>query len=65
MQPLRSVLMGLALVLAMALPVFAAETAPFEHARFAAAQKEGRPVLVDIRASWCPICAAQKRTSNG
>jgi len=60
MQPLRSVLMGLALVLAMALPVFAAETAPFEQARFAAAQKEGRPILVDIRASWCPICAAQK-----
>jgi thioredoxin len=60
MQPLRSVLMGLALVLAMALPVFAAETAPFEQARFAAAQKEGRPILVYIRASWCPICAAQK-----
>lgn len=60
MQPLRSVLVGLVLVLSMALPAFAAETAPFEQARFAAAQKDGRPILVDISASWCPICAAQK-----
>lgn len=60
MQTRRSLLMGLALVLTTALPAFAAETAPFEQARFAAAQKEGRPILVDIRASWCPICAAQK-----
>lgn len=60
MPSLRAVLMCLAIVLTMAVPAFAAETAPFDQTRFAAAQKEGRPILVDIRASWCPICAAQK-----
>jgi thiol-disulfide isomerase/thioredoxin len=60
MQSLRSVLMGLTLILTMALPAFSAESVPFEQARFAAAQKEGRPILIDISAAWCPICAAQK-----
>lgn len=39
---------------------FAAEIVPFEQSRFEAAQKEGRPILVHIRASWCPTCAVQK-----
>lgn len=33
---------------------------PFEQAAFAAAQKAGKPILVDIWASWCPTCAQQK-----
>ncbi len=47
-------------VAAAALPAFAAQTARFEQSRFIAAQGAGRPILVDIRASWCPTCAAQK-----
>jgi thioredoxin 1 len=59
MQPFRAILTGLSLIL-LSVPVFAAEMLPFEQSRFVAAQKEGRPILVDIRASWCPTCAAQK-----
>ncbi|AZO11982.1 thioredoxin [Mesorhizobium sp. M3A.F.Ca.ET.174.01.1.1] len=28
---------------------------------FEDAQKAGKPILVDISASWCPICKAQKQ----
>jgi thioredoxin 1 len=59
MRLLRTILMGLALIILTA-PAFAAETLPFTQSRFVAAQKEGRPILVDITASWCPTCAAQK-----
>ncbi len=37
-----------------------ATSVPFEQAAFAAAQKAGKPILVDIWASWCPTCAQQK-----
>jgi thioredoxin 1 len=33
---------------------------PFDAAAFAEAQKAGKPILVAIHASWCPICKAQK-----
>jgi thioredoxin 1 len=59
MRIMRSFLAGLALT-ALVMPAFAAETAPFTQAGFAAAQKAGKPILVDIWASWCPTCAAQK-----
>src|SRR5215467_13295182 len=51
------------LVLTVALtsaPAPAAQTADFDRDRFTAAQQAGRPILVDIRASWCPVCAAQE-----
>jgi thioredoxin 1 len=38
----------------------ATETKPFTPDAFAAAQKAGKPILVDVHASWCPICAKQK-----
>jgi thioredoxin 1 len=37
----------------------AATEAPFEAQTFAAAQQAGKPILVDIWASWCPTCAKQ------
>jgi thioredoxin 1 len=37
----------------------AATEAPFDARAFAAAQQAGKPVLVEIWASWCPICAKQ------
>ncbi|MGH7042154.1 MAG: thioredoxin family protein [Acetobacteraceae bacterium] len=39
----------------------AATTAPFTQAAFRAAQAEGRPIVVDIYASWCPTCAQQHK----
>ena len=43
-----------------ATPTFATETKPFTADAFAAAQKAGKPIFVDVHASWCPICAKQK-----
>ena len=40
-------------------PARAATEIPFEAEAFAAAQKDGQPILVDIWASWCPTCARQ------
>ena len=41
-------------------PALATETEPFTPDAFAAAQKAGKPIFVDVHASWCPICAKQK-----
>ena len=41
-------------------PAFAASPQAFDSKAFADAQKAGKPILVAIHASWCPICAAQK-----
>ena len=43
-------------------PAVAAETRPFDAAAFAAAQAQGRSILVDVKAWWCPVCASQGRT---
>ena len=57
----RSLLLALVASVALvgALPVSAAEWKPFDAAAFATAQKEGKPILVDIFATWCPVCRAQ------
>lgn len=60
MGPMR---WGPALLLATALaagPAVAATVTEFTPAAFAAAQQAGEPILVDITATWCPTCAAQK-----
>lgn len=49
-----------ALSLTSAISAFAAEIKPFQQEAFAAAQKAGQPIVVDISASWCPTCKAQK-----
>ena len=41
-------------------PALAAEWKPFSQEALAEAQKEGKPILVDIFAAWCPTCRAQK-----
>jgi thiol-disulfide isomerase/thioredoxin len=41
-------------------PAFAQSEVPFSRAAFEAAQKEGKSILVEIHASWCPTCKAQK-----
>ena len=56
-----------ALALALSFPIVivpfiasAAEVVPHTSQAFAAAQKAGDPILVEITASWCPTCKAQK-----
>lgn len=41
-------------------PTGAATEAPFTQPAFAAAQQEGKPLLIDISAPWCPTCAQQR-----
>ena len=44
---------------AIAQPALAAERKPFTAAALHAAQAQGRPVLVDVAAWWCPVCKSQ------
>ena len=37
-----------------------AATVAFNEAAFKAAQLAGKPIMVAVHASWCPICAKQK-----
>ena len=57
----RSLLLAIVAAVALlgALPASAAEWKPFDAALFAQAQKDGKPILVDIFAVWCPVCRAQ------
>ena len=57
----RSLLSLLAVLpLALAHPGLAAEATRFAPDAFEAAQKAGRPILVEVSAPWCPICKSQK-----
>ena len=57
----RSLLLAIVAAVALlgALPASAVEWKPFSAAAFAEAQKEGKSILVDIFAPWCPTCRAQ------
>jgi len=35
------------------------DVAPFTQQAFEASQKQGQPILVQITAIWCPVCAKQ------
>ncbi len=37
----------------------AAGTVSFTQAAFEAAEKAGKPILIDVTAPWCPTCRAQ------
>jgi thioredoxin 1 len=37
----------------------AADVAPFDEVRFEVAQRDGKPILIQITAPWCPACKAQ------
>jgi len=59
----RRSLLWLAGATSAALPfatAFAAEEQPFTRQAFQEAQSKGQSILVEIHASWCPTCAAQK-----
>ena len=43
----------------LATPASAAEQLDFTPAAMSAAQAAGKPVVVDVSATWCPTCKAQ------
>ncbi len=47
-------------VVFLAKPAFAKGVVAFNRAAFESAQKSGKSILVEIHASWCPTCKAQK-----
>jgi thiol-disulfide isomerase/thioredoxin len=49
-----------AALLAVAAAVASAREVPFRQATFDKAVAAGQPVIVDIQASWCPTCKAQR-----
>ncbi|MCJ2035405.1 thioredoxin family protein [Methylobacterium sp. J-068] len=57
---LRRSLLALLALAPLAGPARAAEMAPYSADAFAAAQKAGKPILVEVSAPWCPICKTQK-----
>ena len=58
---LRSLLV--AFVLLVGLPSSGAEAGKwtdYDAKQFSAAQKSGSPIVIDVFASWCPVCRQQK-----
>ncbi|GEP00170.1 thioredoxin family protein [Methylobacterium haplocladii] len=61
MLPRRTLLALAALfTLGLAPPARAGESVAYTPDAFAAAQKAGKPILVEVSAPWCPICKTQK-----
>ena len=58
------VALGLAMGL-VAQGALAGERATYTPAGFEAAQKAGKPILVEVHASWCPVCKAQAPILSG
>lgn len=56
---LSAAVLTLGLVLAGIPAASAATEAPYSEAAFKASQKQGKPILVHITATWCPTCAQQ------
>lgn len=63
MSLLRRLTLALALIAGVAGPA-AAERVEFTQARFDAAATAGKPVLVEVWASWCPVCQRQDPLIN-
>ncbi len=57
---LSAALLASCLSVAVCPVTWAATEAPFTQHAFITAQHAGKPILVDITASWCPTCAKQR-----
>ncbi len=62
MQNFRNALLSAIALVAFSAPLQAAEVRAFDRAAFAEAQQSGRPILVNVKAWWCPVCASQGST---
>jgi thiol-disulfide isomerase/thioredoxin len=56
----RCLLIAGFLAILMPAVALAAGPQPFDAEAFSAAQAAAKPILVQIDASWCPICAKQR-----
>lgn len=54
-------LAALAAGIVIATPAAALDRRAYNDAAFQAAQRAGKPILVEVHAPWCPVCAAQGR----
>ena len=52
--------LALAVVVLTTIGAAAADRKTFDDKAFAAAQTQGKSILIDISAPWCPTCQAQK-----
>ena len=55
---------GILALLALSFAASAGET-PYSKAAFDAALAQGKPMIVDFSADWCPTCKAQKPIVEG
>jgi thioredoxin 1 len=55
----RRILLLTAATLVASAPVIAREPAAWDKAAFDSATASGKPILLEIHASWCPTCKAQ------
>ena len=55
----RSLLAAAAVAALFGAPAFAAEKIDYSPSAFDAALKDGKSILVEIHATWCPTCKAQ------
>jgi thioredoxin 1 len=64
---LRSVMVAIMVAVGLSLTALAAMAGevPFDKAKFDAAIAQGKPVIVDFAASWCPTCKEQKPIVQG
>jgi thioredoxin 1 len=57
----RSFFLSVLLLFAVLAPAGAASFGDFTQRAFDEAQQAGKPILLDVWASWCPTCARQDR----
>lgn len=49
-------------IIGVSTPAMAGPIKPYSVTAFKAAQKAGKPILVDVHADWCPTCRRQAPT---
>lgn len=66
MKPLLRSVFSASIVIAAILASMAAWAGgkPFDQASFEAAQRAGKPILIEVHAAWCTVCRAQEPIVN-